>query len=642
MISNNSINVTLDGLNLGQGAEEWAGLRLMSHQVDLRNSSARLVFLDVPTGGGKTLACLLRVLEANSDAIFIYPTNELVVDQARQMAVALTRAGHAVEIIGGPDGVANDQNTPSQITLAVINRQSFENISPGRPHGVTLDRLLSAGTGRLILLTNPDTLFAMVQSRYARSGFLWKHLTRFRTLVIDEFHLYYGVSLAHLLYLLWCLRDCFNQMIFSSATSSDVRGFLSSCFGKADIVEAAFVAGGGKPARWLTELELAHSPEILGSDAHAEEEKQLLMAKALEFYEKHRFGTAPVKVLIIVNSVVFAEDLYRDLRAQVGIERISAIHGFVPTNQRHLREIVVGTSALEIGVDFDVASLIFEARDWSAFIQRLGRGGRHRPCEAFGIVPTGDYEALAKGIAQIEKPNGKVDYLQLLSLLRETLEPVPSHADFLTSPQGSQLLLAFIYQVIKGAEPGSRDVWSKIQREINGHFFIPPFKSDEQLRMEIQNLKPSLFKGLATSGFRGHILTLSAYFEEYGTKGEISVFDVWKLDFNLTGEIRPVLRVRGIAPKGHSWRLILSNPWSPHLALLHNDNFSVEATPGDARFEETVKQLLEGVPYYLSRKRPDWRLPAVKEAKSSKQVYLGAGALLAAYLERHSSQENKR
>lgn len=633
MISRNSSTLTLKGLNLAYDMEERVGFRLMTHQAELRKSGGRLIFLDVPTGGGKTLACLLRVLETDGDAMFLYPTNELVVDQASQLDQALERAGHRTKVVGISPLLGRNQDIPAQVTLAVINRQSFENIAPGKPHGVALDHLLSGETGRLILLTNPDTLFALVQSRYRRSGFLWKHLKRFRTLIIDEFHLYYGVALAHILYLLWCLRGCFDQIIFSSATASDVQGLLSSCFREPDIIRASFTVSGGRPVRWQTTLELRHAPMVLGTSDGRMEDKQFLLTKILQFYEQHRANPAPVKVLAIVNSVVFAEELYRALRDQLGAERVSAIHGFVPMDQRTFRDVVIGTSAIEIGVDFDVASLIFEARDSSAFIQRLGRGGRHRPCDALGIVPTGSYEALSARIHDIQGPDGVCEYLPFLALVRKTLDPLPSHSEFITSAQGMQLLLALIYQIIKGVERGERGIWNKVRQELGQDFFIPPVISQQEIQEQMQKSTPSFIEALAQSAFRGHILSLPAYYEEYGTSGEISIFDLWKLDFELLGETPPMVRINGIAPAVRSWKLILSNPWSPRLGVLRGGNFSVVPSLGDPRFESMLTKLLEGVPYYLCRERPDWRLPFVREARTDKLVYLGAGALLAAYLD---------
>jgi len=41
-------------------------------------------------------------------------------------------------------------------------------------------------------------------------------------------------------------------------------------------------------------------------------------------------------------------------------------------------DLVVGTSTIDVGVDFKINFLIFESADSGNFIQRLGRLGRHQ------------------------------------------------------------------------------------------------------------------------------------------------------------------------------------------------------------------------------------------------------------------------
>src|SRR5690606_4732574 len=69
-----------------------------------------------------------------------------------------------------------------------------------------------------------------------------------------------------------------------------------------------------------------------------------------------------------------------------------------------LRRATVGTSTIEVGVDFKDAfekdCLVFEARTASSFLQRLGRIGRHEkgrpiPNLAIALVPGYVYEYLA-------------------------------------------------------------------------------------------------------------------------------------------------------------------------------------------------------------------------------------------------------
>jgi CRISPR-associated endonuclease/helicase Cas3 len=49
--------------------------------------------------------------------------------------------------------------------------------------------------------------------------------------------------------------------------------------------------------------------------------------------------------------------------------------------------IAIGTSAIEVGVDFDCNWLIFEASEAASFMQRFGRVGRHGPGTAIILCP---------------------------------------------------------------------------------------------------------------------------------------------------------------------------------------------------------------------------------------------------------------
>ena len=65
------------------------------------------------------------------------------------------------------------------------------------------------------------------------------------------------------------------------------------------------------------------------------------------------------------------------------------------------KPIVVGTSAIEVGIDFDTSSLIFEADDSTSFLQRIGRGARHNSCDTIAFIPALDCSLMSKSL-----PNG--------------------------------------------------------------------------------------------------------------------------------------------------------------------------------------------------------------------------------------------
>jgi hypothetical protein len=94
--------------------------------------------------------------------------------------------------------------------------------------------------------------------------------------------------------------------------------------------------------------------------------------------------------VIIVNSVVNAIRL-EDRLVESGFARdsLAIIRGLSHRAIRDTRGklLALGTSAIEVGVDFRCDILLFEASEAASFLQRFGRVGRHRPGRAIILVP---------------------------------------------------------------------------------------------------------------------------------------------------------------------------------------------------------------------------------------------------------------
>lgn len=72
------------------------------------------------------------------------------------------------------------------------------------------------------------------------------------------------------------------------------------------------------------------------------------------------------------------------------------MRGLVSRAARDVRgkTLGVGTSAIEVGIDFKCDYLIFEAGDAAGFMQRFGRVGRHQPGTAYLLESSRVAEAL--------------------------------------------------------------------------------------------------------------------------------------------------------------------------------------------------------------------------------------------------------
>ncbi|PSN87007.1 hypothetical protein B9Q03_11315, partial [Candidatus Marsarchaeota G2 archaeon OSP_D] len=191
-------------------------------------------------------------------------------------------------------------------------------------------------------------------------------------LVLDEFHLYYGYSLATIYFMLMYIRNRIDQFIFSSATTTVLPDFL----GEPERISAA-----PSPYGDTIQHELEFSFQgMSGSTLSTDDIRELSGLVERAYEQSGKRGKADV--VVILNSVLTAYWLARELENKYpGL--VSEIHGLVPQGERpkpqELRSLVVGTSAVEVGVDFDTGFLIFEANNVGSFIQRLGRGEGIRP-----------------------------------------------------------------------------------------------------------------------------------------------------------------------------------------------------------------------------------------------------------------------
>ena len=104
-----------------------------------------------------------------------------------------------------------------------------------------------------------------------------------------------------------------------------------------------------------------------------------------------------VPCVVILNSVVNAIAL-EDALVESGIPRteIAPIRGLSARSSRNVKGkmLVIGTAAIEVGIDFKTDYLIFEAGDQASFMQRFGRLGRHSVGQAFLLTTPRECEAV--------------------------------------------------------------------------------------------------------------------------------------------------------------------------------------------------------------------------------------------------------
>jgi CRISPR-associated endonuclease/helicase Cas3 len=352
------------------------------------------ILLTAGTGTGKTRAAMLPVLKGVSSALAVYPTNELLRDQVRAVAEFSCQEGYDA-FVWTPEGEAPGDSATrysaaDHILLALdrILLDRWQQVWRCRSRGETLRRLLNPDKPKIVF-TNPDILFLILGLRYHAEPF--EALRRYETLVVDEFHLYAGVELAHALAMVALSRgfDIFRRVILLSATPHrEVQSLLSRAFNPEPISAAHQPSANQRIA--------VHAVEVTplvggGADPVDQLVSQITPLRAtLERLRCENPAETYIPGVVIVNSVVNAIRL-EDRLVESGFvrESLAVIRGLSHRAIRQTKHklLALGTSAIEVGVDFHCNYLLFEASDDASFLQRFGRVGRHMAGKVIAIVP---------------------------------------------------------------------------------------------------------------------------------------------------------------------------------------------------------------------------------------------------------------
>lgn len=393
--------------------------RLYPHQVAMWEGWDRhaTMLLSAKTGAGKTRGAMLPVLKRRQWAVAAYPTNELVRDQVRAVA-RFARAEGCEPLVLTPEvwtepdrteryGAADHVLVP--VDGALLNE--WQRVTHCKSRGETLRRLLDPDKPKIIF-TNPDILFLVLGLRYHAEPF--ESLRRYETLILDEFHLYQGVELAHTLFMVALARGfgIFRRLVLLSATPHpQVRELLDQAIEPA-VIESEILpesgaigaeqraAAGSAECSWHTAV---HAVEVTPVQVAGDDPVEVLVPRlaALKPELERLRAEIPdedyLPAVVVMNSVVNAIRL-EDRLVELGFSRnsLAIIRGL---SHRAIRDrrgklLALGTSAIEVGVDLSCDYLLFEASEAASFLQRFGRVGRHRPGKATILVPPNAFTGL--------------------------------------------------------------------------------------------------------------------------------------------------------------------------------------------------------------------------------------------------------
>ena len=353
--------------------------------------------LATKTGSGKTRAAALPVIANGESAFFIYPTNALIEDQQRSILNLAEGLGWKPYVYRAGDEFDKVAFNRADVLLVRVDADNLEHmrrLSRFRTKGQTLLDILNLGVPTIVL-TNPDTLFLILALRYGEGMALFQSLSQYHTLIVDEFHLYGGVELAHLLFMLhYCRANGFfggRTVLLSATPNENVDELL-----EAVIAPYRVSVDSPTPYSVVDEYMVAHPVELIPCSPGNDPVETALyqfeqLRPELERLFIERSDDDYVPLVIIFNSVMAAMYAADMLHEKYGVppERIGEYRGLMDRRLRSLsgKLVVVGTSAIEVGVDFKCRYLVFEAGDVASFMQRFGRVGRHEAGTAYLLAP---------------------------------------------------------------------------------------------------------------------------------------------------------------------------------------------------------------------------------------------------------------
>ena len=433
---------------------------LLAHQVAMESrwDDFQEVVLTAGTGTGKTLAAFLPGLRRGESVIAAYPTNALLRDQAESIVHLAARCGITGKILWPEDG-QRAQDT-DDLEIIPIDGPALEAVRERlgvRRKGEVLDSLLTVSTKPKIVLTNPDVLYLLAAMCYSDSQSAIARLAMYRTLVLDEFHLYSGLELARLLYLVHLLRFFAGsagpglRLIMLSATPrAEVLNLLRQSFPALHEISPDVVVNGYQqaglhttvhPIRFCTELLGLHRSQEAGKSGSGIVEWVVrFLGTRRESLRSLRTecSARTVPALVFINSAVQAVRIEQSLLASGWTEaELGSVRGLMSQRERRWQEktVVIATAAAEVGIDFDCRLLVTEGTELGPFIQRLGRSGRHAESEAVLVGQAGSI-GLTGLSGELRRRPETLARREFLSLVAATFPVADASAEFACSWEG--------------------------------------------------------------------------------------------------------------------------------------------------------------------------------------------------------------
>jgi len=359
----------------GLGHLTERGIALRSHQLDtwraVNDPSVDVIFNSAITGDGKSLAGYLPSLlgPAPRHLFATYPTNELLQDQERQFAAYRELLGRSISF------------------AAIWGEKLTDLQSSGdfKSRGAVLLDLLQHNDA---VLTNPDIFSLILNYNYDRRKTLiysdqelpYSLVGGYDLFLLDEFHVFSIPQFVAAVVAVLAIREMNPAsrptFLFSSATPDPTLSAMIARTGLSTLDVAGDYSS--EPAEgWALVL---HPTELLLHLLPLGGVEEWL-AQNVRLLTEHFGLPGPHQALIVVNSVLRARRLAKLLAvalapAGLSVGEITGLTDRARRAEAWAKDVIVGTSTIDVGVDFQIDLLFFEASTAGDFLQRLGRLAR--------------------------------------------------------------------------------------------------------------------------------------------------------------------------------------------------------------------------------------------------------------------------
>ncbi len=510
-------------------------VRLLRHQVEtleaFRDPNVDVIFNVAMTGDGKSLAAYLPTFQDHKQVIAMYPTNELVRDQCN----AIPRYEQSLHVhLPCYDTMYSDK-------ISQLMRERDISVR------VEIVRGLLMKNG--ILLTNPDLIHLMMSYQYG-----WDHLRKelpvtigayFDYFLFDEFHVFGVPQVISVMNMVGYLTANYQEkpadrkkFVFLSATPNKLLDRLLERGGlRYRRITGKYASSPQEGYHCILrqcDLELHEVSQEMPTELWIEDR----LEEIHRFFEKHPDS----KAAILVYSVATARRLVAFLK-----ERLERPYGITIgentglTNQKEKEEsfqkhILVGTSTVDIGVDFHINYLIFEAYNSGSFLQRFGRLGRHdefSTYRAYALIPRFVLERLTnkfEGVVEVERE----------AFNQEIREAFPTEQEFETYTklwgvvQAAQVLAALQNQSKKDANQAFTDALAKQYELLYGTATKPAMPKALRKYRRLEKQAPHILTELQS--FRGQSPLSCGVWD---TDDHLKTYDLFFLLANTEFEVLP-------------------------------------------------------------------------------------------------------